>query len=68
MKPGRQRFKDTHDKIARSDRQGNKEERKITSMERGEVQRYRETRWVALMIQLEQQQHGEFVGGGVVGG
>ena len=22
------------------------------------------TRWVALMIQLEQQQHGEFVGGG----
>ena len=27
------------------------------------------TRWVALMIQLEQQQHGEFVGGVVgVGG
>jgi len=25
------------------------------------------TRWVALMIQLEQQQHGEFVGGGVFG-
>ena len=24
------------------------------------------TRWVALMIQLEQQQHGEFVGGWVV--
>ena len=26
------------------------------------------TRWVALMIQLEQQQHGEFVCGGGVGG
>ena len=30
----------------------------------------KKTRWVALMIQLEQQQHGEFVGGwgGWVGG
>ena len=26
------------------------------------------SRWVALMIQLEQQQHGEFVGGWVVVG
>jgi len=30
------------------------------------ISRIKTTRWCALMIQLEKQQHGEFVSGGVV--